>query len=333
MATAGTRSFEIAPSLAGVRLDVALTDLLEGWSRSRVQRAIKDGRVRVDGREARRTNASVDAGARIEIDLEDDREVSTDVAGSPIVDLVVLYEDDDLAVIDKPAGLVAHPGPRQRRGTVSDLAVARYGPLPEVQGDDRPGIVHRLDRLTSGVMVIGRTEAALEGLKAQFKDRTVEKTYHAIVHGVPRFDSEWRTGAIGSSPRHADRMRVVPEHLVDELLEAGEARTAETLVERMEDFGAAALVAARPRTGRTHQIRVHLQDAGLPIVGDRVYGPGGALKRPMPAGAPRMERPALHARELSFDHPRTGERRSFTAELPADMAGLLDALRSSAEDQ
>lgn len=333
MATDGTRSFEIAPALAGARLDVALTELLESWSRSRVQRAIKGGKVRVDGREARRANAAVDAGARIEIDTNDGREVSTDVAGGPILDLVVLHEDDDLAVIDKPAGLVTHPSPRQRRGTVSDLAVARYGPLPEVQGDDRPGIVHRLDRLTSGVMVIGRTDAALEGLKAQFKDRTVAKTYHAIVHGEPRFDTEWLTGAIGASPRHRDRMRVVPEDLVDELLESGEARTAETLVERMEDFGAAALVAARPRTGRTHQIRVHLQHAGLPIVGDRVYGPGGALKRPLPPGAPRMERPALHARELSFDHPRTGERMTFTAELPADMAGLLDALRGSAKDE
>jgi 23S rRNA pseudouridine1911/1915/1917 synthase len=212
---------------------------------------------------------------------------------------------------------------------VADLAVARFGPLPQVQGEDRPGIVHRLDRLTSGVMILGLTIEALEGLKAQFKDRKVAKTYHAIVHGEPRFDTEWRTGAIAASVKTPDRMRVVAEGLEKQMVEAGEARAAETLIERIEDFGCASYVAAKPKTGRTHQIRVHLQHAGLPIIGDRVYGPKGAVKAPLPKTVPKMQRPALHAWELCVDHPVTGERMTFSAPMPDDMQAVLDALRAA----
>ncbi len=322
------RSITVQGEQDGARLDIVLSDVLEGWSRSRVQRAIKDGSVTVDGEVAARPSIHVGAGSKIHIDAEDGREVSTDVRGTRIVDLVVLFEDDHIAVIDKPAGLVTHPNPRQLSGTVSDLAVKRFGPLPEVQGANRPGIVHRLDRLTSGVLILGKTEAALEHLKEQFKTRTVEKTYHAVVYGRPRFDTEWLTGAVESSPVSPDRMRVVPLRFEEEKVEAGEARPAETFMERLEDLPGATLVAAHPKTGRTHQIRVHLQAAGLPIVGDRVYGPKGGNKSPMPKGAPKLERPALHARQLCVDHPVTGERMTFEAEIPADMARLLDFLRS-----
>ncbi|MGD2017731.1 MAG: RluA family pseudouridine synthase [Planctomycetota bacterium] len=320
---------EVPAAHAGARLDVTLATLVQGRSRSQLQRLIKDGGVRVSGREVRRPNTPVEAGDRVVITLDGDREVSTDVSGAAILELEVLHEDEAIAVVNKPAGLVCHPNPRQTRGTLSDLARARFGDLPEVQGEDRPGIVHRLDRLTSGVIVLGRSLEALRSLKEQFKEREVSKTYLAVVHGTPRFDSEWRTGAIGASPRNPERMRVVPANLEEDLLERGEARTAETLVERVEDLGPATLVAAHPRTGRTHQIRVHLQDAGLPIVGDRVYSKGGAHREPLPRGVQVMERPALHARRLSFRHPLSGEEVTFEAPLPADMETLLAGLRAA----
>ncbi|MEM9801781.1 MAG: RluA family pseudouridine synthase [Planctomycetota bacterium] len=327
MSSDTSRVLDVPDDLGGARLDVALAALVPGWSRSRLQRAIKGGAVRVDGETVLRPNTAVDAGARVEITLVEEVEVSTDVEGRAIAELDVLYEDDAIAVIDKPAGLVTHSNPRQRSGTVADLAVKRYGDLPRVQGEDRPGIVHRLDRLTSGVMVLGRTRAALEALKAQFQARSVEKTYLAVVHGTPRFDTEWLTGAIRPSPKNPERMRVISGPEAEELVEEGEARSAETFIERLEDFGCATLVAAHPKTGRTHQIRVHLQSAGIPIVGDRLYGPRGAVATPLPPDAPKLERPALHARRIAFEHPVSGERVTFEAPVPADVEALLDALR------
>ncbi len=322
-------TLEIPAEHDGARLDVALAALVQGQSRSQLQRLIKGGAVQVAGLEVRRPNTLVEGGAQVELTLSGEREVSTDVGGAAIVELEVIHEDESIIVINKPAGLVCHPNPRQTRGTLSDLAVERFGPLPEVQGENRPGIVHRLDRLTSGVIVMGRTLPALNSLKAQFKDREVSKTYLALVHGIPRFDSEWRTGAIGASPKNPERMRVVPAGLQDDLVERGEARTAETLIERVEELGPATLVAAHPKTGRTHQIRVHLQDAGLPIVGDRAYSHGGAQKYPLPRSVHGMERPALHARRLTFHHPESGEEVSFEAPLPPDMERLIQALREA----
>lgn len=329
MPEAEPKSFTVPPALDGARVDVVITDLAEGWSRSRVQKAIKDGALQINGEAVLRPNTQLSKGDELQFKLDDDREISTDIRGRKIQELDVLLEDEAFAVINKPAGLVVHPSARQLAGTVADLAVARYGPLPEVQGEDRPGVVHRLDRMTSGVLVLGRTEEALLNLKAQFKARTVEKTYLAIVHGCPRFETEWLTGAIASTPKNPDRMRVVPEKVRERLVAEGEARTAETLLERREDFKGVSLVAAKPKTGRTHQIRVHLLENGLPIVGDRVYKQGGSHKHPIPREAPRMERPALHAHQLSFDHPTTGERVSVEVPMPDDMQGLLDWLRAN----
>ena len=323
-----TKTFEIDERFNGGRLDIALASAVESWSRSRLQKAIKTGAVTLDGVAMSRPNTTVQAGQTVVIRLDQERETSTDTAGRPIGELDVIYEDDDISVIDKPAGLVTHPNPRQIAGTVSDLAVKRYGPLPEVQGENRPGVVHRLDRLTSGVLILGRTEAALNNLKAQFQARTVQKTYNAIVHNEPRFDTEWLTGAIATSTQSPDRMRVVPEHLREDLLEEGVARTAETLIESLEKFGYCSFIAAKPKTGRTHQIRVHLQAASMPILYDRVYKIGGAPRIPIPTDAPRMDRPALHARRLELDHPTTGKRMTFEAEIPADMANLLVYLRA-----
>ncbi len=173
----------------------------------------------------------------------------------------ILYEDEDIVAFDKPAGLVVHRNDRYGGGTLADLAQARYGPLPEVQGEHRPGIVHRLDRETSGVIVLGRTQEALEELKRQFKEREAEKTYLAFVHESPRFDSEWIDEPIGTDERHPERKMVVPR---------GQGREASTYYEVRERFRGFSLIECKPRTGRTHQIRVHLSWAEHSLVGDRL---------------------------------------------------------------
>ncbi len=313
----GERRYVVPASLHEERLDRVLATLVASTSRSKLQRLIRECRVQVNGEVVRRANRPVAAGAELQVDFPGDPTPVT-VEGRPISDLDVIHEDEHLVVIDKPAGLLVHPNDRQPSGSVADLAVARYGPLPQVQGEDRPGIVHRLDRMTSGVMLLGRSGAALEALRAQFQARTVEKTYLAVCHGQPRFDSEWIDAPLGPDPRGRDRFRVVaPE----------EGRAARTFVECLERFHGFSSLAAHPQTGRTHQIRVHLQHKGWAIVGDRVYRHPGALAVPLPPEAPGMERQALHARAIAFDHPQTGKRLRFEAPLPADMTRLLTYLR------
>lgn len=332
------RRFEVGTEQLGLRLDHALVEFVPGWSRSRLQGLVRDGRVRVGGRVVRKSNFVLEEPLVLEVALPIARPPALDVTGAPIDELPVLYADDEVAVIDKPAGLASHPkgvvvdadgAPAPFGGlSVSDLASARFGPLPVGQrgeeGHGRPGIVHRLDRLTSGVMVLARTERAMESLMAQFRRRTVEKTYLALVHGAPRFDSQWIVAPLASNPRSPDRQRIATRDQVD----SGEAREAETFVEVRERFAGFTLLACHPKTGRTHQIRVHLQHAGLPIVGDRIYHARGALAVVLPEAAPALARQALHASRLAFDHPATGERVSYEAPLPTDLAALLAWLRS-----
>ena len=311
--------FQVPPEQHEERLDRVLAAHLVEHSRSRLQQLVKAGRVTVDGAAVTRPATQVAAGAELVVDVPP-AEAPTTAAGDEVHELEVLWEDEHLAVIDKPAGLVSHPNERFRTGTVADLAVARWGALPEAQGEDRPGIVHRLDRMTSGVMLLGLSDAGLGGLKRAFQAREVEKTYSAVVHGVPRFDSEWIEAPIARVPRK-ERLRVARAE--------GEGREASTFLETEERFHGFAHVAAHPKTGRTHQIRVHLEHHGLPIVGDRLYGPRGALEVPLPREAPPMVRQALHARRIAFAHPVTGEALAFEAVIPPDMAALLAWLRES----
>jgi len=333
------RRFEVGPEHLGRRLDHVLVDLLPGWSRSRLQAVIRAGGVDVDGRTVHKANLLFEGPARVAVRLPAPRTEALDVTGAPIRALPVLHEDDALIVIDKPAGLASHPkfsgpvDPGTADGaaafggiSVSDLAEARYGALPVGQGEGRPGIVHRLDRLTSGVMVLARTEAAMEALVAQFRRRTVEKTYLALVYGAPRFDSLWIDAPLAANPRSPDRQRVATRDQQD----AGQAREAETFIEVRERLGALSLLACQPRTGRTHQIRVHLQHAGLPILGDRIYHPRGAPPVILPEDAPVPPRQCLHAAALAFDHPLTGARLRFEAPLPEDLRILLEYLRARA---
>ena len=232
----------------------------------------------------------------------------------------VLYEDNHLLIVDKPAGLLVHPSPAVRGGTLSEQAVARWGPLPDLQGEDRPGIVHRLDAGTSGLLVLALREPAMRELLRQFREREVKKTYLAVVHGEPRFDTGWIEGAIARSAASPERMEVVAE---------GEGREARTWYEVRERLGPASLVECQPQTGRTHQIRVHLASLGHPLVGDPLYRPRQTPSRRLAADAPLPARQALHAARLEFAHPGSGERAAFESPLPDDLAALLAHLRGA----
>jgi len=310
--------FRVPTAQHETRLDRVLAQHLAGHSRSRLQRLVRAGRVAVDGAAVLRPSTPVAAGAQVAVDLPPD-EAATTAAGDQVLGLDVLFEDEHLAVIDKPAGLVAHPNERFPRGTVADLAAERWSGLPQAQGEDRPGIVHRLDRMTSGLMLIALSEPASEELKRAFFERRVEKTYSAIVHGAPRFDSEWIEAPIVRVPRR-ERLRVGEE---------GEGRAASTFVECRERFHGFAHMSAHPKTGRTHQIRVHLEHLGHPIVGDRLYGPRGALAVPLPDDGPRLLRQALHAERLALAHPVTAEPLRFESPLPEDLVQLLGWLRGA----
>jgi len=219
----------------------------------------------------------------------------------------------DLA--EHEAKLRANPADHQAR---FDLAVAQFGPLPTLYGAERPGIVHRLDRDTSGLLLLGRTPEALAALKAAFQAREVAKTYLAIVRGEPRFDTEWIVARLGRTSSRRDRISVVGE---------GEGREASTYYEVRERFDGFALLAVFPKTGRTHQVRVHLGSVGLPLLGEELYLPKRTRSPAPKPGDPVIARQALHAHALELAHPASGEALRFEAPLPADMAGALATLR------
>jgi len=298
--------FVTGESDEGERLDVALA-ALAGISRSQARRWIDEGRVRVDG-EPGRASQHVALGAVLEA-------VAPEPAPSPLapepIALAILYEDEDLIVIDKPAWLVVHPAPGHPGGTLVNALLHHCGDLSGVGGVLRPGIVHRLDRGTSGVLVAAKHDAVHQSLARQFEEHSVEREYRVLVRGLPASDTGQVDRPLGRHPSDRKRMSVAARGRVRE------ARTAWRVLRR---FGASGitLLAVHPETGRTHQIRVHLASAGLPILGDPVYGRA--------ARAPALARPALHAVVLGFTHPRTGVRMRFEAPLPADFAELVGAL-------
>jgi 23S rRNA pseudouridine1911/1915/1917 synthase len=293
---------------SGQRLDFVLASLA-GITRSQARRWIESDRVEVSGR-VPRVSLRLQVGAVL---------TATPLVPevSPLtpeaIPLVVLHEDSDLIVIDKPAGLVVHPAPGHPNGTLVNALLHHCESLAGVGGVLRPGIVHRLDRGTSGVMVAAKNDLAHQSLARQFHDHDIDREYRALVRGLPSADSGRVDRPIGRHPRDRKRMSVRSHR-------SREAHTAWQVIER---FPASNLswLAVFPETGRTHQIRVHLSSVGLPIVGDPVYG---RSKREPPG----LERPALHARVLGFEHPRSGERMRFEAEIPADIGELHDALRA-----
>ncbi len=318
MTSPSTIELRVPTELDAVRLDRVLGELIPDHSRGRLRELVEDGRVQVNGEVVKRPATNVEAGQLLTVDMIfRDRTRPGSLPGS---ELDLLHEDEHLLVLVKPAGMVVHPSSVVRGGTLSELVEERWGRLPELSGNHRPGIVHRLDADTSGVIVVARTQACGENLMQQFRERTVEKRYLALVHGDPRFDSEWIDAPLGRHPRHPDRVAVLRS-------EGGKA--AETYYEVLERFGILAVLGCKPTTGRTHQIRVHLSSVGLPVIGDRVYTSRKSVVAPWPDELPQMTRHALHAQRLAFTHPATGERVQYESEMPADMRELCELLRKS----
>jgi len=275
--------------------------------RAEFQRLIDRQRVTVDGA-FRKSSHKLRAGERVALEME----IPEDASGPQPEDipLAILYEDADLVVLDKPSGLVVHPGAGIRSGTLVNALLHRFPEIRALSEDDRPGIVHRLDKETSGVMVAARSARAEVELKRQFKDREVRKVYLALVLGrmpsaAGRFD--W---SIGRHPKHGQRMSIRTRSPRSAVTEYAVSRV-------FRDF---TLLEVRPLTGRTHQIRVHLAAAGHPVAGDRRYGAGGRSAKV------RFPRLFLHAHRLSFRHPGTGKAAEFVSPLPAELGTVLEAL-------
>ena len=296
---------------AGQRLDRFLVSVLADHSRSQIQKLIADGRVRVGAREVR-PNLPVHAGDRVVVDLPEPAATSVQAEAAP---LEILYQDADLVVVNKPPGMVVHPGAGHASGTLVNALLHHISDLSGIGGELRPGIVHRLDRGTSGVMVVAKNDAAHQELSRQFHDREVEKEYVALVWGVVqagrRIDA-----AIGRDPVNRQKMSA----------RSRRAREAVTRITRAFHLPGLTLCQVAIHTGRTHQIRVHLSAIGHPIVGDALYG---GVHRRVPGdirAVTHLQRPFLHAERLAFKHPRDGRRMEFTAALPADLQDVLDAL-------
>ena len=297
------------PEHDGLRLDNFLTALIPDLSRSQVQRLIKDGRVSGPGATLR-PSMSVHAGQTFTLDIPEP------FAATPLAEelpLRIVHEDPDLVVLDKPAGMVVHPAAGHDSGTLVNALLHHVKDLSGIGGELRPGIVHRLDRGTSGLMVVAKNDRAHQELSRQFQDREVEKEYVALVWGVVqagrRIDA-----AIGRDPTDRQKMST----------RAGRAREAVTRVTFAQHLKGVSLLKVAIATGRTHQIRVHLSAIGHPIVGDPVYG--GVHRRVLPNLRPvmRLERPFLHAARLSFTHPADAKRLTFESPLPEDLQTVLD---------
>jgi 23S rRNA pseudouridine1911/1915/1917 synthase len=291
--------FRASESDAGRRLDALVAARAEVGTRSTAERLIAAGRVLVDGL-PRAKSQRLAGGEEIEVELPEEQELA------PVdLDLDVVYEDEQLLVVDKPAGLVAHPSGPDVRVTLAHglLSLGAAGGAP-----DRPGMVHRLDRDTSGLVVVARSDEAHERLAAAIRERRVERRYLALVRGAPRSTTGRITAPIGRD-RH-DRAR----HSLD----TETPREAVTWFELLEELPAHSLLEVRLETGRTHQIRVHLEAIELPVSGDPVYGVADDLG---------LARQFLHAHRLRFDHPLTGEPIDVTSPLPADLAGALERAR------
>jgi 23S rRNA pseudouridine1911/1915/1917 synthase len=307
--------FEVPPEFDGQRLDRFLVSVLGDYSRSQIQKLIADGHVRLAGAAAGKppkANALVHDGTRVTVEIP---AAAPSEVRSESIPLDILYQDPDVAVLNKPAGMVVHPAAGHASGTLVNALLHHVDDLSGIGGERRPGIVHRLDRGTSGVMVVAKNDAAHRELARQFHDREVEKEYIALVWGVVqagrRIDA-----AIGRDPASRQKMSSRAKH----------AREAVTRITRAHQLRGLTLCQVAIHTGRTHQIRVHLSAIGHPIVGDALYG--GVHRRV--AGdiraVQRLARPFLHAARLAFKHPRDERRMEFIAPLPDDLRDVLEAL-------
>jgi 23S rRNA pseudouridine1911/1915/1917 synthase len=314
-----TQTIAVPADSDGIRLDRFLTSVLPDLSRSQIQRLIKNGDVQVATRPAK-SNQPVKTGQLVTVVMHEPVDSSVKPEAMP---LPILFQDRDIVVVDKPAGMVVHPAAGHAAGTLVNALLHHVEGLSGIGGEKRPGIVHRLDRGTSGLMVVAKHDAAHQELARQFQDREVEKEYVALVWGEVmagrRIDAP-----IGRDPQNRKKMSA----------RARRARAAVTRITGAQHFGRALTLArVAIHTGRTHQIRVHLSAIGHPIVGDALYG---GVHRRVPGdvrAVAHLDRPFLHAARLAFAHPSEGRRMEFVSELPEDLQQVLDELREALESR
>ena len=318
----------IITDLAGERLDKALASLLGGkpaaLSRVRIQALIASGLVAQNGKPVMEGTRKVKSGETYIVRLPPP-EPATPIAQK--ISLKIVFEDEDLLVIDKPAGMVVHPAPGNRDNTLVNALLAHCGKsLSGIGGVARPGIVHRLDKDTSGLIVVAKNDAAHQALSRQFSDRSLSRTYHALVWGEPLPRQGEIEGSIGRHPRDRKKMAVTAK-----------GKAALTRYRVLESFETTSLIECKLATGRTHKIRVHLAHRKFPVVGDPVYGKKGSgvggrgseKEKKTIIGLHAFPRQALHAVELQFRHPRTGKSMRFKSEIPSDMKRLLAKIRNT----
>jgi 23S rRNA pseudouridine1911/1915/1917 synthase len=316
--------FDVKPRTDGKRIDAYLASRFTDYSRSVIQRIIEAEAVTVNGRPVK-ASYKIRAGDQVRVwlpELPDPTPVAEEIP------IDVVYEDEALTVVNKAADMVTHPSRGNWRGTLVNAVQHHYDQLSTIAGEDRPGIVHRLDRDTTGLLIVVKNDLAHRRLALQFEHRTIHKEYLAIVYGAPGRDSDYIEQPIGFHP-------IVREKMAVRTVEDG-GRESSTFYEVVERFRGFALVRCKPRTGRTHQIRVHMAHIGHPLVADKPYSgrdkltladleaPGARADDP---AALLIERQALHAHTLKFVHPTTDQPIELTAPLPPDMARVLEALR------
>jgi 23S rRNA pseudouridine1911/1915/1917 synthase len=305
------RVFQIAAPEVGLRLDAYLASQVEGWSRARLQRLIDSEDVLVNGKPSK---SSYKLRAKDEVEVELTALPTTSFVPEPIP-IEIVYEDETLVVVNKPAGLVVHPAAGIQSGTLANALSYHFQQLPDSGAGVRPGIVHRLDRDTSGLLVVAKTEAALERLSDQFRDRTVFKSYVALVHGRLQADTGRIDQPLARDASNRTRMAVVRG-----------GRSALSLYRVRQRFNRFTLLDVELKTGRTHQIRVHLAWLKHPVVGDETYGGGRdntIQDAKLRAHVRNLGRHFLHAERLAFTHPQTNERVEFSSPLPPELTQLL----------
>ncbi len=315
-----TQVYDIQADQRGTRLDRFLLNATQGVSRTYLQRLVRDGDVTVNGNVAKQPSYALREGDRVCLTLPPPRPLDT--VQPERISLDILHEDSHLIVLNKPAGMLVHPANAVNVGTLVNALLAHCTDLSGIGGVERPGIVHRLDKGTSGVLVVAKTDVVHRGLSIQFERHSITRQYVAVVCGAPTETLGTIDARIARSRRDRRRMTTV---------ETG-GRHAVTHYEVLERYPQFALVQLTLETGRLHQIRVHLQHIGHPVVGDAVYG--GEQRALNDADTPalkqvlsQLKRQALHARLLGFEHPATGKRLTFSAEMPKDMQQVVDALQ------
>ena len=307
-------TFKVTEELSGKRADVVLSYFLTEYTRSQIKKLIDDKNVLVQGKPIK-PSRKFDQGENIQIYLPEPQSL---VAEPEDIDLDVIYEDSSIIVVNKPPGMVVHPGAGVKRGTLVNALLHHCTDLSGIGGKIRPGIVHRLDKDTSGVIVVAKNDKSHNSLVDQFKSRSVKKKYLAIVEGNLKNDSGSIDSVIGRDPINRKKMSS----------KSRSGRESLTQYKVIKRFSVACLVEAEPKTGRTHQIRVHLSENGYPLLADKIYGHKKQRNKLLTEAEKKIGRHALHAAQLGFSHPETGKWVEYKAHIPNDFKDALEYLES-----